>query len=543
MGLTITEAEVVPMGFSQADKFEQHVTNQLSKWLGAIPVLCPILRQLKVAEYVDEHCPGKEDVSHGMVINALVLNRLMAPKPMYKVGKWMTETILEDTLGVSAEQMYDNRLGRTLDDIHPYLEPIWQDIVVRAVVDYDVDLRFLHYDITSVYFEGAYEASEKVSYGLSRDHRPDTKQVNLAVNVTSKTGIPLGYRVLAGRIADRTTPVENLEALRALLDRPKLVQCQKDFLLVSDRAMLDRKVIIAYQAKAVRWLGPLQANGALSEVLRSVPDRELAAHPLAYRPLNQPKEEPFRYQGLLRSATIEYEGQAVPIQVLVVKSRTKVKLDRERRQTSLKRLTDRLEKIQSMLNTRRYKSRDYTWAQIEKARRGNAAKTLVDIELTGTDGELSLTYGLDSGKLAQAQALDGRYLLGTNDFDLSALQMLQHFKDQEIVERRFKTVKGPIQVRPMFLHKEERIESLVFVAMIALLVYTILEMLCRRAGQSITARQVLEKFERLGVAYIHFGDGSVLKLPSALNAFQGQLIELLRFPDPAVYLSPQEAEP
>ena len=543
MGLTITEAEVVPMSFSQADEFEQHVTNQLSKWLGAIPVLYPILRQLKVAEYVDEHCPGKEDVSHGMVINALVLNRLMAPKPMYKVGKWITETILEETLGISAEQMYDNRLGRTLDDLHPYLEPLWQDIVVQAVVDYDVDLRFLHYDITSVYFEGAYEASEKVSYGLSRDHRPDTKQINLAVNVTSETGIPLGYRVLAGRIADRTTPVENLEALRALLDRPKLVQRQKNFLLVSDRAMLDRKVIIAYEAKTVRWLGPLQANGALSEVQRSVPDEELAAHPLAYRPLNQPKEEPFRYQGVLRSATIEYGGQTVPIQVLVVKSRTKVNLDQERRQTSLKRLTDRLEEIQGMLNTRRYKSRDYTWAQIEKARRGNTAKNLVDIELTGTDGELSLTYDLNSEKLSQAQVLDGRYLLGTKDFDLSALQMLQHFKGQEIVERRFKTVKGPIQVRPMFLHKEERIESLVFVAMIALLVYTILEMLCRRAGQSITARQVLEKFERLGVAYIQFSDGSVLKLPSALNAFQGQLIELLRFPDPVVYLSSQEAEP
>jgi hypothetical protein len=83
---------------------------------------------------------------------------------------------------------------------------------------------------------------------------------------------------------------------------------------------------------------------------------------------------------------------------------------------------------------------------------------------------------------------------------------------------------------------------LVFVAMIALLVYTILEMPCREAAQSITARQVLERFERLGVAYLQFGDGSVLKLPSALNAFRGQLIELLRFPDPAVHLSPQEAE-
>ncbi|MEA3374757.1 MAG: hypothetical protein U9R72_00925 [Chloroflexota bacterium] len=94
----------------------------------------------------------------------------------------------------------------------------------------------------------------------------------------------------------------------------------------------------------------------------------------------------------------------------------------------------------------------------------------------------------------------------------------------------------------ILLYEEERIEGLVFVAMLALLVYTILEMLCRRAGRWITARQVLEKFEPLGAVYLQFGDGSVLKLPSELNAAQRQLIELLRFPDPAVYLRPLEAE-
>jgi hypothetical protein len=138
--------------------------------------------------------------------------------------------------------------------------------------------------------------------------------------------------------------------------------------------------------------------------------------------------------------------------------------------------------------------------------------------------------------------MDGRYLLGTNDSDLSALEMLTRFKKQEVVERRIMVVKGPVRLRPMFLHKQERIEGLVFVAMLALLVYTILELLCRKAGQWITARQVLEKFELLGAVYLQFGDGSVLKLPSALNAFQGQLIELLSSPDPAVYLRPLEAE-
>jgi len=530
------------MSFSQATQFEQHVNNQLSKSLGAIPVLFPILRRLRVAQTINEYCSGAQEVSHGTTVEILTLNRLMAPKPLYKVKEWMAETVLEDTLEVSAEQMHDTRIGRTLDDLYPHLDAIWQDIAVQAVLEYDIDLRFIHYDITSVYFEGEYTESEKIDYGYSRDHRPDAKQVNLGVNVTSETGIPLGYRVLSGRTADRTTPVENLKALRVLLDRPELAERQRDFLLVSDRAMLDREVIAAYAGKQIRWLGPLNADGTLRDVMKSVSDEELDAHPLAYRPMNQPKDEPLRYHGVLRSATIEYDGETVPIQVLVVKSRTKVKLDQDRRQTYLDRLTARLEEIQRMLNTRRYKRRDYTWAQIEKARRGNPAKGLVEVELSGEDGNLKLTFQLNQEKLARAQAMDGRYLVGTNDFDLSALEMLTRFKKQEVVERRIKIVKGPVRIRPMFLHKQERVEGLVFVAILALLVYTILEMLCRRAGQWITSRQVLERFELLGAVYLQFGDGSVLKLPSALNAFQGQLIELLRFSDPAVYLRPLEAE-
>jgi transposase len=528
------------MSFSQAAQFEQHVNNQLSKSLGAIPVLFPILRRLQVDQIINRHSAGEEEVSHGTTVSILTLNRLMAPKPLYKVKEWMAETVLEDALGISAEQMHDTRIGRTLDDIHPDLDAIWQDIAVQAVLEYDIDLRFIHYDITSIYFEGEYTESEKIDYGYSRDHRPDAKQVNLGVNVTSETGIPLGYRVLAGRTADRTTPLENLKALRSLLDRPELVERERDFLLVSDRAMLDREVIAAYADKQIRWLGPLNADSSLRDVMEAVSDKELEDHPLAYRPANQPQDEALRYHGVLRSATIEYEGERVPIQVLVVKSRTKVKLDRDRRQTYLDRLIGRLEEIQGMLNTRRYKQYDYTWTQIEKACRGNPANGLVDVELTGRDGNLKLTFQLNQQKVVQAEEMDGLYLLGTNDFDLSALEMLTRFKKQEVVERRIKTVKGPVRIRPMFLHRQERIEGLIFVAMLALLVYTILEMLCRKAGQWITARQVLEKFELLGAVYLQFSDGSVLKLPSALSAFQGQLIELLRFPDPALYLRPLE---
>ena len=109
---------------------------------------------------------------------------------------------------------------------------------------------------------------------------------------------------------------------------------------------------------------------------------------------------------MLRSATIEHEGEEVPLQVLVVKSRNKVKLDRDRRQTYLDRLISRLEDIQGMLNTRRYKRRDHAWSQIEKARHGNRAKALVDVELTGEDGSMELSFRVNEEKLAQAGSQD-----------------------------------------------------------------------------------------------------------------------------------------
>jgi transposase len=528
---------------SQAELFEAHLNKQLSKQLGSIPVLLPIFEALGLVETVNRYCPGRDDISHGVVALLLSVNRLMAPQPLYRVQEWLEETILPELLDVTPEQLYDVRLARTLDDLYPHLADIWATLVARAVTVYDLDLSLFHYDITSVYFEGAYTDSEKISYGLSRDHRSDTKQLNLAVDVTGSAGIPIAYQILAGRTTDRSTPLDNLRALRAVLDRPELAARNRDFVLVSDQAMLDRQVLAAYYEKGIRWLGPLHADAPLHALLAGVSADELAEHPLPYRPRNQPAAEAERYHGVLRQTTLEHQGVSFPAQVLIVHSDTKAKLDREAREKLLQRLTQRLADIQRLLNTGRYKQRAYAHHQIQKALEGNPARRFVGVQLEGEDGQLRFTYTQDQAALEQAQALDGRYALGTNAMELTAAEMLERFKRQEIVERRFRAVKGPIQVRPLYLQNEERIESLVLLVMVALLVFSILELQCRRAGRNLTAHRVLQLFERYSAVYYHFADGSVAQRASELSHEQGQLLKLLRFPPPETYLRrPEVAE-
>ena len=59
---------------------------QLRRQLGALPVLYRLLELLDVRQIINRHCPSAAQVDHGAVVVVLVLNRLMAPRPLYKVG-------------------------------------------------------------------------------------------------------------------------------------------------------------------------------------------------------------------------------------------------------------------------------------------------------------------------------------------------------------------------------------------------------------------------------------------------------------------------
>jgi len=520
---------------SQAIAFSSGLDKQLSRWLGAIPVLVPIFQRLHVVSIINRYCPCEADVDEGTVVLILALNRLMAPRPLYKVAEWMAETVLEDTLGISSEKLHDRRIGDMLEAIHPHLDNIWKEIVHQAMACYGISLSFIHYDITSIYFEGAYEEAEKLEYGYSRDDKSDCKQVNLQVNITGEDGIPLAFRVINGSTSDRTTPIENMQALREILEG---MPGSEDVIIVSDQAMLDRDVILQYHQEGIGYLGPLPALKEDEEVLMSISTAELQTHPLAYRPKRQQEGEPPIYFGVLVPVTLsgkKVEG-TVQAQGLVLYSTRKARLDADKRTTLLNRYLAQLERIQGHLNTRKYKKAAYTGEQIHKAQSKYAAvKELVAVQLEGEDGQLVLSLCVKEEQIALAQERDGRYLLVTNR-PLSAEEMLTHFKEQDKIEKHNRSLKGPIRIRPIFLHKQERIEALIFICMLALLVFSILEMLAKRAHIPKTAEHILKQFHTLTAVYSRFRDGSWWKQLVPLTEFQSNFLQALDLPPPEIYL-------
>ena len=524
----------------QATAYQQMIDREVTKVLGAIPLILPFLETLGLREVINQTLVSVNEVDNGTVALVLCLNRLLAPRPLYRVEDWLAETILPEYLGIDAAKLHDDRLGRFLDDLAPHRERIWQTLSLRAIKHYHVDLSVLLYDLTSVYFEGEYADNAAVTYGYSRDHRPDCKQRVIGLDVTGPGGVPILYQLLAGNTADCTTPQANLQRLRRFLN---LLPCPPRWpLLVSDQVLVSADVFVRASQQEIFLLGPLDSRVvAHQHLLAATSAEELRKHPLAYRAQHAQPTDPVPYVGMGcdTSFTAEIDGASVtvPGKLLVVLSESKARLDHEHRQVQIAKIEHALADIAAKLNQRRYKQRDYVRQRLAQVQEGNPAKRLFDVTLTDEAGHFVLTYGLNPQRLAQEEAQDGKYLVGTTDLSLTQDEIFARSKLRDRIEKRMGVVKGPLRVRPLFVQTEARIGGLVFLTLVALLVFSLVELELVRAQRPQTARAVLETFAPLSAVDLYFRDGSRLRRASNLTPTQAEVLALLQLPPPQTYLT------
>ncbi|HEX8013129.1 MAG TPA: IS1634 family transposase [Casimicrobiaceae bacterium] len=161
-------------------------------------------------------------------------------EPIYRQGETV-HGFAAGLFGIGVEDMArlsDDRLGRALDRLFDADRAALLTEVVLAVGE-KFALRFdeLHNDSTSVAFCGQYRAASgrrlrartapAITYGFSKDHRPDLKQLLFILTVAADGAVPVQFRVADGNRNDSTTQIESWNTLRTLAGRA-------DFLYVAD---------------------------------------------------------------------------------------------------------------------------------------------------------------------------------------------------------------------------------------------------------------------------------------------------------------------
>ncbi len=499
------------------------------KTIGSLVLLKSMAERMGLRSLVDSLIPMEREsesgLTHGQVVESLVMNRCHAPVPLYEMEQWAQAGGMADFYGCSAERFNDDRMRMTLDRLPEHETNVQDAMALRLMNEFQVPADEVLYDITSLYFEGAYDESALIHLGYSRDQKPDKKQVNIALTVSRQGGVPLRSQTLSGETADPTTVEANVRALKKTLQR-------KQFLQITDGAMLTPANVHMLETEGISFLAPWRADTA---ILDAVQGDHVPWEPLAYRGAKGQD----RYWTTELGVLVTYEevltDQAAPTRqpgqrgrlpqhpkqihahwerAVVVRSSSKQRRDEKTRIKQLQKLETALNAIQSGLNRQRLKTQKQVDAKLENLFSGPYAmyRRCAETNLDGPDGEMTFAWSWNPVPLERLKSREGLYVLLTNRKDSEAdpvETLLERYKGRNLVESRIRDLKSHIKLHPLYVHTDVRVQALVLITVLALQLYSLIEWEAAKAQQAWTTSFLKKKFAQVSLLQTLHPDGTV----------------------------------
>lgn len=172
---------------------------------GDVWLALEVMKRLGLMEFFRSVLPSpRAKIRWADLASILVVARFCDARSELSIAdQFYRSSALSDLLGVSEEDVYDNRLYRALDVLVPKKDALQHYLKERFGELFDIHYDILLYDVTSTYFEGGAKRNPQAKRGYSRDGRSDCKQITIGLVVTTE-GIPLGYEVFEGNRHDST---------------------------------------------------------------------------------------------------------------------------------------------------------------------------------------------------------------------------------------------------------------------------------------------------------------------------------------------------
>jgi hypothetical protein len=441
-------------------------------WLG-----WTVWRALQLDTLLERLLPaGREEVPWATMAAVLVLARLCEPSSELHIAEdWYRRTALEDLLALPAALVNDDRCYRALDRLLPHKTALEQHLVKRLGELFALDYDLLLYDVTSTYFEGSAARNPLAQRGHSRDHRPDCRQVCLALVVT-REGMPLGYELFAGNKTDVTTVqaiVGTMEARYGMADR----------IWVMDRGMTS--------AENLAWLQQTERR-----YLIGTPKSELRKWA---RQLTEAQDWHAVREGVEAKRCLGPDGAETFVLIRSVERREKERAMHarfaERIEAGLTRLAQRL------AHARRPLERGPIERQLGRLLALNpraAGRYVIDVV---TDPHVAAGLRLVWSPRAEwdewARHSEGCYVLRSNIADWSPEELWRTYIQLAEAEAAFRIQKSELSIRPIWHQREDRVKAHILVCFLAYVLWKTLEQWQRRAGLGQSPRTILDEFGRI----------------------------------------------
>jgi len=482
--------------------------------LGPHPIIRHYLERMNFRSIVRDCLGGglRQGLDHAEALSVLVHNVLVSRGPLYRVKEW-AQRIEPEALGLTAAQvggLNDDRLVRSLDALTSERgRSLFFRLALRVIKDFEVQVPRVHFDTTSVTLFGQYASSQaepRITHGHNKDHRPDLKQLLFGLNVTSDGAVPLLHHVFSGNRTDDSVHVRNLDLLQALLGR-------EEFIYVADSKLCTKENLQHVAGHGGHFVTVLPRTRKEDVAFRN--QLRLGSPSVRWRKIHQVanprrREDP---PDVFCSTEAGPDLTAEGYRLIWIKSSQKARVDAQAREEQVRRAELELKAVAPKVGTRQLRTRAAVEARVEKILTQHRVTGLLQTTVA-TATEVSHRY-LCAGRprpgdpvrairtkilqlhvtrnreaLRAESRTDGVFPLVTNLTRRPKREILEIYKYQPYLEKRFALTKSEYGVAPIFLKKPRRVVALLHIYFVAIMLSALLE------------RQVRSAMRRRGIAKI-----------------------------------------
>jgi transposase len=395
----------------------------------------------------------------------MTLNRLVAPASEHAMPEWVRRTALGDLLGTDVAALNDEALYRNLDRLHPQRAAIEQALAARERTLFNLDDTIYLYDLTSTYFEGQCPHNPQAKRGYSRDSRPDCKQVVVGL-VLDRDGFPKAHEVFDGNRVDRTTLDAMLQTLEHRTGRAGGAT------VVVDRGMAFDDNLAQIQARGHHYLVASRPGDRLEHLEAFEDETGWTDVHRTPSPRNPGQ----------RKTRVIIKRRVVGAEIhILCRSDGRTAKDRAIREKHEARFLTDLRKLQARVAKGRLRAVSTIHEALGrlKERYPRVARYYaLDYDPTTR----AVTWREEADKKATAVHLDGAYMLKTDRQDLPDTEIWHLYMVLTRVEAAFRALKSPLLERPIFHHKADRVQTHIFLCVLAYHLLVAIEKRCLDQG-------------------------------------------------------------
>ena len=351
-------------------------------------------------------------------------------------------------------------------------------------------LNLVLFDTTSIYYYGAdgeYDEDSILQYGFSKDGKGNLKQVIVGVLMTAD-GIPIAHEVFPGNTADVHAFNQMITVIKDKYPVGKII-------LIADRGMVSEENLIHLEQSGLSYVVGIrmrQLPQTLKKKLLEPLDDEHARHETEY--MDKIADNLFVSEFPVSRLT---DDEITDLFVEKIKKGKSATFDEKTIIASVKNRRFFV-CLNPYVKEKNKKDRQYFTKVIERKIGSTPVKDWIvkNGYKKYLKFEKGLTPSIDYDRLRDEAIYDGKWIVMTNEKNISSFMAGAYYKTLQNIERGFKDMKSLINVRPIYHFKEERIRAHIFVCFLILVIKWYICRIINQYSQS-EGRRFIEEMDNL----------------------------------------------